>query len=103
MQSRSSRDRPRRSYLSLSIVTCALAVDNLKFVYQELLEVKGKGVAAIKTISGIKLLENVLYVPEIEHNLLSVGQLVDAGFSVHFEDGLCVVKNSNDVDLLTIA
>ena len=33
LQSRSSRDRPRRSYLSLSIVTCALAVDNLKFVY----------------------------------------------------------------------
>ena len=69
----------------------------------ELLEVKGKGMAAIKTISGIKLLENVLYVPEIEHNLLSVGQLVDTGFSVHFEDGLCVVKNSNGVDLLTIA
>ena len=30
LQNRSSRDRPRRSYLSLSIVTCALAVDIFK-------------------------------------------------------------------------
>ena len=37
----------------------------------ELLAVKGKGTAAIQTSSGIKLLENVLYVPEIEHNLVS--------------------------------
>ena len=69
----------------------------------ELLEVKGRGVAAIQTISGIKLLENVLYVPEIEHNLMSVGQLVDDGFSLLFEDDLCVVKDGNAVELLIVA
>ena len=50
----------------------------------ELLAVKGKGLAAIQTSSGIKLLENVLYVPKIEHILVSVDQLVDAGFGLLF-------------------
>ena len=50
----------------------------------EMLMVKGKGTVAIKTTSGTKLLEYVMYVLEIEHNLVSVGQLVDSGFSLLF-------------------
>jgi len=69
----------------------------------ELLAVKGKGTAAIQTSSGIKLLENVLYVPEIEHNFVRVGQLVDAGYSLLFEDGSCDVIDCNGVVLMTVA
>ena len=69
----------------------------------ELLDVKGKGLAAIKTVSGTKLLDNVLYVPEIEQNLMSVGQLVGDGFSLLFKDSLCVIKDCNDADLITVA
>ena len=68
----------------------------------ELLAVKGKGTAAVKTISGIKLLENVLYVPEIAYNLLSVGKLVDVGFSLLFEEGKCAVKDCNGSLLLNV-
>ena len=39
----------------------------------EMLEVLGKGTVVVKTTSGIKTIENVMYVPKIDQNLLSVG------------------------------
>ena len=32
-----------------------------------------------------------MYVPEIDQNLLSVGQLVEKGFKVTFEEGKCFI------------
>jgi len=40
-----------------------------------LIAVKGKGTVAIEGHSGLKLISDVLYVPEINQNLLSVTQL----------------------------
>ncbi|XP_048139602.1 uncharacterized protein LOC125316165 [Rhodamnia argentea] len=48
----------------------------------EYLEVKGKGIVAIESCLGTKLVSDVMYVPEIDQNLLSVGQLVEKGFKV---------------------
>ena len=39
----------------------------------DLLAVKGKETTVVQTITGTKLIENVLYVPGIALNLLSVG------------------------------
>ena len=64
---------------------------------------EGKGLAAIKTVSGTKLLKNVLYVPNIEQNLMSVGQLVGDGFSLLFKDSLCVIRDCKGVELVTVA
>ena len=44
------------------------------------LAVKGKGTVAIEGHTGLKLISNVLYVPEINQNLLSVGQLLEKGY-----------------------
>ena len=77
-------------------------ITQVKIGNGELLAVKGKGTAAVKSISGIKLLENVLYVPEIAYNLLSVGQLIEAGFSLLFEEGKCDVKDYNGSLLLNV-
>ena len=63
----------------------------------------GKGTVAIKTTSGTKLLENVMYVPQIDQNLISVGQLVNVGYKLHFEDGVCIIKDCNGVDMMSIA
>jgi len=38
---------------------------------------KGKGTIVISTSSGIKTISDVLYVPDIDQNLLSVGQLLE--------------------------
>jgi hypothetical protein len=48
--------------------------------------VKGKLIVAINSLSGLKCISDVLYVPDIDQNLLSVGQLLEKGFKVIFED-----------------
>lgn len=47
--------------------------------------VKGKGTVAITSYSGTTFIPDVLLVPEIQQNLLSVGQLIERGFKVTFE------------------
>ena len=47
----------------------------------------------IKGLIGLKLISNALYVLEIKHNLLSVGQLLENGNMVLFED-----NNSLNID-----
>ena len=44
----------------------------------ELLEVKGKGNVLLEGTGGMKLLSDV-FVPKLDQNLLSVGQLVEKG------------------------
>lgn len=51
----------------------------------EYLEVKGKWIVAMESCAGTKLVSDVMYVPEIDQNLLSVGQLVEKRFKVIFE------------------
>jgi len=48
------------------------------------LAVKGKGTVAIKGNIGLKLISDVLYVPKINQNLSSVGQLLKKGYKVLF-------------------
>ena len=48
--------------------------------------VKGKGIVVIKGHTGLKLIFNVFYVPEINQNLLSVAQWLEKGYKVMFED-----------------
>ena len=47
---------------------------------------KGKGTIAIITSLGIKKISDVLYVHDIDKNLLSICQLIEKGFKVSFED-----------------
>jgi hypothetical protein len=46
---------------------------------------KGKGDISVKTELGTKIIRDVILVPDLQQNLLSVGQLVCNGYSVHFE------------------
>ncbi|GKV37176.1 hypothetical protein SLEP1_g45235 [Rubroshorea leprosula] len=57
----------------------------------ELVEVKGRGVATVDTPTSIKLIYDVLFVPEISYSLISVAQLVENKYSLHFHDKLCDV------------
>ena len=65
-------------------------------------KVGGKGTAELETLSGTKYLKNVLYVPEINQNLVSVGQLIESGYSLNFHNGVCDIKDKNGLLLLTI-
>ena len=49
------------------------------------IEVKGKGIVSIKTPSSIKLIFDVLFVLDIDRNLLSVSQLLEKQYSIFFK------------------
>ena len=57
--------------------------------------VKGKGTIVISTNIGTKTISDVLFVPDIDKNLLSVGQLIEKGFKVSFEDKHYLIHNAN--------
>ena len=44
----------------------------------------GRGIVVVHTSSGIKLIHNVMYVPELHQNLLSVAQMISNGYTVTF-------------------
>ncbi|RVW87111.1 Retrovirus-related Pol polyprotein from transposon TNT 1-94 [Vitis vinifera] len=60
--------------------------------------VKGKRIVAIESLIGLKYITDVLYVPDIDQNLLSVGQLIEKGFKVIFEDKWCMIKDAKETE-----
>ena len=61
----------------------------------EYISTRGKWTIAIESLSGLKLIHDVLFVLDIDQNLLSVGQLLEKGFKVLFEDKFCLIKDEN--------
>ena len=70
------------------------AIFNVKIRNGDYIDVKGKGIVVLKSLFGLKYISNVLHVPDIDQNLLSVGQLMEKGFKVLFEDQLCLIKDN---------
>lgn len=66
------------------------------------LAVKGKGTVAIEGHRGLKLISNVLYVPEINQNLLSVGQLPEKGYKVLFEGNHCLITDTQGIEVFKV-
>ena len=57
-------------------------------------QVDGKSTIAICTSNGKKkVLHDVLFVPSLAHNLLSVGQLMSSGLVIVFDDDCCVIHD----------
>jgi len=63
---------------------------------------KGMGTITIETQSGTKAIFDVLYVPDLDQNLLSVGQLLEKGFKLYFEDKHCLIKEASGHDLFKV-
>ena len=68
----------------------------------DLITVEGKGTVTIESCASTKLTYDVLYVPEIHQNLLSVGQLIKKGFKVIFENKHYLIKDINDKEIFNI-
>ncbi|KAH9666120.1 Integrase catalytic domain-containing protein [Citrus sinensis] len=77
-------------------------VSRVKVGNGQYIEVKGKGTVAIKSSAGIKLISDVLLVPKIDRNLLSLGQLLEKGYSVVFKNNMCVITDPNGVVLFSV-
>lgn len=57
----------------------------------DIVETKGKGTISIPTTKGTKYINDVLLVPSLEHNLLSVGQMMENGYAILFEGDFCKI------------
>jgi len=68
----------------------------------ENITVEGKGTVAISTCSGTKFISDVLYVLEIDQNLFSVGQLIEKGYKVRFEEKSCLIKDAEGHDIFKV-
>ena len=77
--------------------TSKVKIGNGKYI-----EARGRGSVFVQTSSGIKLIPDVLYVPEIDQNLLSVGQLLEKNYYLVFKDKKCVVYDSAGSELVCI-
>ena len=66
------------------------------------MEVKGKDIVAITSYEGTKFIPDVLFVPKIDQNILSVGQLLDKGYKVLFENKQCLIKDASGKDLFHV-
>jgi hypothetical protein len=51
---------------------------------------------------NLKLILDVLYVLEINQNLLSVSQLLNRGYKVLFEDNNCVIKDAKGIEVFKV-
>ena len=61
------------------------------------LEVEGKGTIIVQGKGGNKtLIQEVLYVPELAQNLLSVGQLILKNYKLLFDNGECEIINKSN-------
>ena len=59
-------------------------------------ESKGKGTVMVETDKGTRLIHDVLLVPSLKENLLSIGQMMERGYTLHFEGGVCkILDNKN--------
>ncbi|XP_010326662.1 uncharacterized protein [Solanum lycopersicum] len=68
----------------------------------ECLAVKGNGVIAITSGSRTKLITYVLYVPDLDRNLLSVDQLMENGFNLSFKDKTCVMEDPSGNEIFKV-
>jgi hypothetical protein len=69
-------------------------ISKVKIGNGDYIDVKGKGIVVLNSLSGLKYISDVLYVPDIDQNLLSVGQLMEKGFKLRFEDQWCLIKDN---------
>ena len=79
----------------------------VKFGDGKLTNVEGKGSIVVKAQGGnSKLVHDVLYVPGLAQNLLSVGQLIQKGYLVKFDEDNCVIidkKNNQKIVQIKMA
>ncbi|KAD5508293.1 hypothetical protein E3N88_15996 [Mikania micrantha] len=61
------------------------------------LSVLGNGNVSVEIKNEKKIIPDVHYVSGLKHNLLSIGQLLEKGYDIHFKNGMCEIKNNEGI------
>ncbi|KAK4402471.1 hypothetical protein Sango_0987800 [Sesamum angolense] len=59
---------------------------HVKLGDNHIVKVEGKGSVAINTRKGTRIINDVMYIPNLRTNLFSVGQMMEKGYTLHFEE-----------------
>jgi len=68
-----------------------------------LVEAHGRGSVKFPTDEGTKIINDVLYVPNLTQNLLSVAQLLHKNYSLNFKDKQCVIYDPKGCEVAKIS
>lgn len=111
----SSNTGCRHTWLVDSGCTCHMARDEslfssidksvrvkVKLGNGEIVESQGKGSVYIQTKQGIKLVPDVLFIPSLDQNLLSVAQMMKKGYSLSFKDNVCSIFDSHGAEIVKV-
>ncbi|CAJ2673367.1 unnamed protein product [Trifolium pratense] len=58
-------------------------------------ESKGKCTVMVETKKGTRFIKDVLLVPNLKENLLSIGQMMEKGYTLHFEGDTCSIYDNS--------
>ncbi|TXG55930.1 hypothetical protein EZV62_017243 [Acer yangbiense] len=75
---------------------------NVKLENGEMVQATGKGTISVQTSKGPKLIHDVLLIPDLDQNLLSVAQLLKKGYSCSFKDNYCTIFDSCGVEVVKV-
>ena len=64
-----------------------------------IVESQGKGTVMVETKKGTKFIKDVLLVPNLKENLLSIGQMMENGYSLHFEKDTSKIYDSRKIEI----
>ncbi|KAL0301338.1 UNVERIFIED_CONTAM: Retrovirus-related Pol polyprotein from transposon TNT 1-94 [Sesamum radiatum] len=68
---------------------------NVKLGDNHIVKVEGKGSVAINTKKGTRIINDVMYIPNLRTNLFSVGQMMEKGYTLHFGGDSCIYDNKD--------
>nr|XP_012466435.1 unnamed protein product [Gossypium raimondii] len=68
----------------------------------QFIKAEGKWDVLVCNLTGNKVIPNVLLVPEIDRNLLSITQLLEKGYSVVFKNKQCQIADPSGSSLMTV-
>ena len=69
---------------------------NITFGDSSKVQIKGKGTILIRLKDGShQLISNVLYVPKMKSNILSLGQLLENNYDIHLKDKKLFMRDEN--------
>ena len=65
-------------------------------------DVKGKYNVKVETKRELKKIRDVLFVSELDQNLLSIGQHIEHDYVLHFESSSCIVYDEGREKLVVV-
>jgi hypothetical protein len=79
-------------------------ISKVKIENGDYIDVKGKRIVVLNSLSGLKYkyISDILYMSDIDQNLLSVVQLMEKCFKIIFKDQWCLIKDNLDNNVFRV-